>query len=188
MIRKSLLTVITLCIMILFTAAPAASGPPAPGDDFPNIPLKMPENREYRDYLGLKGGKTFSMGDIKARVVIVEVLSMYCPHCQREAPRVNELFRMIEDDASSRGRVKLIGIAAGNSAFEADIFRKKYGIPFPLIDDGDFTLHKALGEVRTPYFFGVVVGEGAPRVVHSKLGGFENPKEFLSEIMKNAGL
>lgn len=92
----------------------------------------MPENESNREYLGLCGKQeTTTLGRIGAEVLIVEIFSMYCPHCQKHAPKANELFHAIEGSDKYRGRIKLIGIGVGNSAFEVDIFRQKYAPPFP---------------------------------------------------------
>jgi peroxiredoxin len=162
--------------------------PPAVGDVFPEIKFSVPEESDYRSYLGLSKGDHFSIQDIKAKVVIVEILSMYCPHCQREAPRVNEFYDLIEKNPSLKGQVKLIGIAAGNSKYEKKVFRERYSILFPLFEDADFELHDILGGVRTPYFIGVKIDGGVPRVFYSKLGGFERADEFLKMMVELSGL
>ncbi|MBW2265747.1 MAG: TlpA family protein disulfide reductase [Deltaproteobacteria bacterium] len=167
----------------------AAQSPPEVGGLLPEIDLSIPKDPEQRNYLGLTGEGSFKIPQIEAQVVIVEIFSMYCPHCQREAPRVNEFFQLMAKHPKLKDRVKLIGIGIGNSVFEVDVFRKNYKVPFPLFADGDFSIHKILGEVRTPYFIGVKIkDDGGHEVFYSKLGGFEKAGDFLQLMMKLSGL
>jgi peroxiredoxin len=179
---------IVLCLSVFVPSLAFDSAPPAVGDVFPEIKFVVPGESDYRTYLGLSKGDYFSIQDIKTKVVVVEVLSMYCPHCQREAPRVNEVYTLIEKNPSLKGAIKLIGIAAGNSAYEKKVFRERYEVPFPLFEDADFELHDILGGVRTPYFIGVRIDSGVPRVFYSKLGGFEKADEFLKMMIELSGL
>jgi peroxiredoxin len=159
------------------------------GQKLPAFSLAVPEDPAHRKYLGLGAGRTFTISQIQARVVIIEIFSMYCPYCQREAPEVNRLYRKIMSNPKLKDKVKLIGIGAGNSAFEVGIFRKRYDIPFPLIADADFTVHKCLGEVRTPYFIAVKIAPaGGQKVIFSKLGGIEGVDQFLNTIVERSGL
>ena len=99
------------------------------------------------------------------------------------------MFRKIESDARLKNRLKLIGIGVGNSAFEVNHFKKTYSIPFPLFPDGDFAIHKKLGEVRTPYFIGIkILNDGTHKIFYSKLGGAKNADELLQKLLKNSGL
>ena len=169
--------------------AHAADSIPAKGAVFPEITLIAPADDVQRSYLGLQGTESFSLSKIKADVVIIEIFSMYCPYCQKEAPLVNELYRTIDKDPSLRDKIKMIGIGAGNTAFEVDIFKNQYGIPFPLFDDPSFTVHKKLGEVRTPYFFVLRMNaDGASRIIYSKVGTIEDPSRFLNLILQDAGM
>ncbi len=99
------------------------------------------------------------------------------------------MFRKIESDHKLKGKVKLIGIGVGNSAYEVGYFKKVYNIPFPLFPDGDYEIHKKLGEVRTPYFIGIrMMPDGSYKVYYSKLGGGDSPDELMKRLLKDSGL
>lgn len=160
---------------------PSVSPPPKEGGVLPEIHLPTPKDPRDKDYLGLSHAKdTFKIPEIKARVVIIEIFSMYCPYCQAEAPRVNELYKTIEDDPDLRNKIKLIGIGARNSSYEIGVFKKRYQVPFPLFPDRSSVHHKALGKVKTPYFIGVKMSDDAThQVFYSKVGRFQSIEQFL---------
>jgi len=181
----------TVAIFILvFNAQPiGANSTPRKGGTLPAIKLDVPKDPAHKSYLGLSGEGLFDISQIKAEVVIIQIFSMYCPLCQREAFRVNELYENIEKNPNARGKLKLVGIGAGNSQFEVDIFLKTYEVPFPLFSDGDFSIHKSLGEVRTPYFIGVKINDdGSREIFYSRVGGFEKAEEFLQLMLELSGL
>ena len=167
----------------------AADKPPQKGETLPSIQLPAPKSPVEKSYLGLSREGFFTIPQIKARVVIIEIFSMYCPYCQKDAPGVNELYQLIEKDPDLKKDIKLIGIGAGNTPYEVGIYKKTYTVAFPLFSDQDFTIHKACGEVRTPYFIVVKINEdGSHRIVHSQLGEYPGPKPFLDLILKSSEL
>jgi peroxiredoxin len=121
------------------------------GDSFPEIPMQMPADPKERAYLGLKKGKTFTLKQVKADLVMVEILSVYCPSCQLQAPVYNKLFNLIENDPKTKGRIKIVGIAAGNGDLEVKDFRDKRKVLFPILPDQNFEMHRAIGGSRTPF-------------------------------------
>ncbi len=170
-------------------AALAATEPPSKGNVLPAINLPVPKNPDEKTYLGLSGSGFFKIPQIKASAVIVEIFSMYCPYCQKDAPGVNELYRLIENNPDIKNKIKIIGIGAGNSSYEVEVFKKTYNVPFPLFPDKDFTIHKACGEVRTPYFMVVKINEdGTHQIVHTQLGGYPGAEPFLELVLKASGL
>lgn len=163
----------------------AAGGPPQEGKALPEFRLSVPQDAGEVRYLGIKGESPFKLSDVQADIVILEIFSMYCPYCQREAPNVNELYKMTESGAASKVRIKLIGIGVGNSPYEVSFFKTQYGVQFPLFADPDFSFHKALGRTRTPCFIAVDVrGKGSPNVLYSKEGSFGTPREFLNLLQE----
>jgi thiol-disulfide isomerase/thioredoxin len=189
--RKKLvpLTVMALLFSMVILSAMAANKPPEKGEQLPVINLPIPKNPEERNYLGLSGSGSFKIPQIKAKVVIIEIFSMYCPYCQKDAPGVNELYRLIENNADIKNKIKLIGIGAGNSSYEVEVFKKTYTVPFPLFPDKDFTIHQACGEVRTPYFMVVKINDdGTHQIVHNQLGNYPGAEPFLDLVLKASGL
>lgn len=168
----------------------AATGPPLTGEPFPDLKLPVPAESEHLKYLGLvpESQPTFTLNQVKANVVILEVFSMYCPYCQNEAPSINALYSRIAERGLD-DRVKLIGLGAGNSPYEVSLFKGKFGIKFPLLPDNDLSLHTALGQVRTPYFIVVSLEpDGKWKVIYSKVGSIGDPEQFLDSIIQTAGL
>ena len=184
-----------LSLLLFFTGcAHQPSGPhpditttPVAGIQLPAISLTSPTDESTRNYLGLSTLKTdtFSPAEIECDILLVEIFSMYCPFCQREAPDVNELFQLMQDDPKLSQKIKLIGIGVGNSAFEVGIFKTKYAVEFPLFADDNFAIHKQIGQVRTPFFIAVSnLGKNKNQVILTKLGGFSSPEKFLRSITK----
>jgi thiol-disulfide isomerase/thioredoxin len=189
---KQILFYLTIMILLLSTLAfpaLAANKPPQKGEVLPVISLPIPKNSDERNYLGLSGSGLFKIPQVKTKVVIVEIFSMYCPYCQKDAPGVNELYRLIENNPDIKNKIKLIGIGAGNSFYEVEVYKKTYTVPFPLFPDKDFTIHKACGEVRTPYFMVVKINEdGTHQIVHNQLGNYPGAEPFLELVLKASGL
>ncbi len=189
---KKILIYLTITILLLSTltfSVLSANKAPEKGEGLPAINLPIPKNPDERNYLGLSGSGSFKIPQIKAKTVIIEIFSMYCPYCQKDAPGVNELYRLIENNADIKNKIKLIGIGAGNSTYEIEVFKKTYQVPFPLFPDKDFAIHKACGEVRTPYFMVVKINEdGTHQIVHTQLGNYPGAEPFLELVLKASGL
>ena len=167
----------------------AADQPPAAGAVFPDITWSAPKTVEAQDYLGVSGKGSFKISQIPAQLVVLEIFSMYCPYCQREAPQVNELYQLLTKRPDLKDKIKIIGVGAGNSAYEVQVFKDKYVVPFPLFPDENFTIHDAVGRVRTPYFFGIRINpDGSNRIIYSKVGTIQDPHQFLELLLKQADL
>ena len=191
MMKKTMIFIAVLAVglCVLYSVSLAAQKQLASGDDLPAIKLPAPQTPAAKSYLGLASGETFAVSQIKAEVLIIEIFNMYCSNCQREAPRVNELYRLINKDQKLKERIKMIGIGAGNTPLEVEVFRKNYQVIFPLFPDEDYAIHKSVGEVRTPFFICAKRNrDGSLKVFHTNKGGFPDAAQFLKEIVTSSGL
>jgi thiol-disulfide isomerase/thioredoxin len=189
--RKIFVLIMFVLTLFLANAVSAAeNSPPKVGSPMPVIDVPMLSNSVDLKYLGLSsGGKSFKINQIKAKVVIIQIYSMYCPYCQAEAPNVNRLYASIENNPALKDKIKIIGIGAGNTQFEVGTYKKKYTVAFPLVPDDDFKIHKIVGEVRTPYFIAIKLNEGGQNeVIYSRLGALGNVDVFLAQLVTLSGL
>lgn len=171
--------------LVLFTGT-AFAEPLQGGQIFPDIILTGNQTQAQLSYLGLSGSGPWQLKNIDADFVIIEIFSMYCPHCQAEAANVNSLFELLKNSKSNK-RIKLIGIGVGNSDFEVNFFRKKYQVKFPLFDDLEYKIHEEVGEPGTPHFFMVKLrGKKELKTETSFAGRMENPKLFLKSLQKTS--
>jgi len=155
-------------------------------DILADLNFNSPENLADKKYLGLSDGKNFKLPQVKARLLIIQIFSMYCPICQRDAHAVNELHDLIQKVPGLRDEVKMLGVGTGNTPYEVNVFREKFKVAFPLIPDDNFAIQKALSdEIRTPTFVLVKpTAAGKLEIVLTKVGEIKESGEFLKKIME----
>ncbi len=173
-------------LAVLLFAGTAFAEPLQVGENFPDLTLTGNQTAAQLSYLGLSGHGPWLLKNIDADFVIIEIFSMYCPHCQAEAVHVNSLFKALKKSKSDK-RIKLIGIGVGNSDFEVNFFRKKYQIEFPLFDDLEYKIHEEVGEPGTPHFYMVKLSDKKElKTVTSFAGRMKDPQHFLKTLQKTS--
>lgn len=138
---------------------------PRKGASIPLFTLNAPATQKDCDYLGVEAGKTFGLADVSADILVLEIIGVYCPQCHQQRPHINRLFHRIQREARLAKKVKFLGIAVGASAMEAAYLVRDARIPYPIITDESFVVHKQLGEPRTPFNL-VTTRDGTVRWVH----------------------
>jgi len=149
---------------------------------FPDFTFKHMLSKGEQTYLGIPQKGFFSFREIRGSLFLIEFLSTYCYNCQKQAPIFNEVYASVEKDPKLKGRVKIIGIAAGNSLAEVKHYKKEYKIPYPILPDSEFDAHNAVGSPRTPFTIWVrkdTQGKGV--VVSTHLGGIESAEKTIEE-------
>lgn len=162
---------------------------PKKGEKLPAISLPVPKNSAEKIYLGLSKDGSFKIHQIKAEVILIKIFNLYCPMCLSTASAMSELHQQIENHPDFKGKVKLIGIGAGNSQSEVEAYKQINNIPFPLFPDQDFSIHKALGEVRTPFFIAIKINrDTSHEIVHTHLGGLTDIQGLLDLMYEAYGI
>ncbi|MBN2298176.1 MAG: redoxin domain-containing protein [Deltaproteobacteria bacterium] len=182
---------VALALFLITTQGPAVYGAEKDySGALKDLKLYVPDKPADRAYLGIKETSgQIPLTKIKADILLIEIFSMYCPHCQKQAPELNNLYQAIDSKEEFRDKIKIIGIGIGNSPYEVGIFKDKYLPPFPLFDDRHSAVVNSFGGVLTPHFFGLRMQEDSSfEVFYSKDGSFTDAEEFLEMIMKSSGI
>lgn len=85
----------------------------------------------------------------------------------------------IQKDPRLGPRVKRLAIAAGGSATELGYGRQEFPIPFPIIRDTQYEIHKLLGEPRTPF---TLLIDRKGKALFTHLGVIEDMESFFNKI------
>lgn len=158
---------------------------PRKGSRMPAIRLTAPASQSDCDYLGVAAQKPFQLADVNSDLIMVEIIGIYCPQCHKQRPHINRLFHRIQKDAMLAEKVKFMGIAVGATAMEAAYLVKDAHIPYPVITDLSFDVHKRLGEPRTPFNI-LTTGDGT--VLWTHLGIIKDMNAFYATLKSLAGL
>ena len=75
--RFKLLGVLATGILCAGGWVEADTQPPPEGGILPDIVLSVPSEPDLQEYLGVTEKKTFTIPEIRAEIVIVEIFSMY---------------------------------------------------------------------------------------------------------------
>lgn len=145
----------------------------------PQFTLNLNGDSSTQKYLGLKNNQTFSISNVQAKLILIEVFSLYCPICQKQAPIANKIYKYIQQNSELSKDIKMIGIGAGNNQREVAVFKEAFRVPFPLFNDPDFVVHKKLGEPRTP---ATIITMKNGKILSIHYGIIENAEEFVQKL------
>jgi peroxiredoxin len=136
------------------------------GDLFPHFPVNSGKDPFQWKYLGFPPGqREVSITDAQADLLVMEVLNVYCFACQSQALAFNQVFRLIQKSPELNGRIKIVGVAIGNTDEEAEDFRSQYGLKFPVIADSAARAAKLIGPDLSPPFSVYICRDASGKLV-----------------------
>jgi len=173
-------------MLLLLLSACLATTPDWQRTSLPPLVIPAPTRAADRQYLGLAPETTsFTLDQIKGRLVVLEFILAQCPHCQHEAPKMKQFYELVQERGFS-DRIKFVSIALGNTPLETGLFRDRYQVPFPLIPNPGKYVTK-VEATPTLYFLQPESGGGA-RVLYEAVGRLPDAEKLLQQAIELGGL
>jgi peroxiredoxin len=180
------------------TSTPQAANPgttPNSQPANPQVPTPLKPGTVAPDFtLPAPDGKTYSLSQYKGKVVLLELFAPWCPHCQADAPALNEVHEKYKDkgvqiiavSASPWGRTLEEDRAAQReptpiSMADVTWFRDTFKVPFPILFDKDVKVGADYGLAFYPTIY-IIDKDG--KVASEPAGDFvvENGKPVSSRV------
>jgi len=118
-------------------------------------------------------GNSLTLSSLRGKVVLLEFMEPWCPHCQHMASVLDSLYSQY-----GSGNVVFISVAGpwnGATADDAANFIRNYGTSWVFLYDSSGTVFNEYGVQATPTFF--IIGKDGS--ISSTLNG-EQPSDALS--------
>ncbi len=170
-----------LLLTLLATCPVQAAELPKEGETLPRLTIVTPALEKDSQYLGLDTHGTFTIQDLDYSLLLLELVGVYCPYCHIQAPLFNSLFKRLAR-AKLDDRVKMLAVASGATEPEVAQLRKHSSYAYPVLRDEDYSMHKLLGEPKTPFTI-LINKEG--KILYTKMGVIEDI-DALFEIIRKA--
>ncbi len=178
--KKSIALGCCLALVLCFCAAPLfAEAEPKVGQVLGPVKFAKPLTDEDAKYLGLPKAEEFTIKDVKSPYILIEQFNNMCPHCMHQAPGLNELYNLVQQDAALKDKVKFMSVGQGNDEMQVKMWKAFQKVPFAVIPDPNATLGKALN--FTPYPVTMLVDKSG-KILWVEIGAFESADEALKGI------
>ena len=100
-----------------------------------------------------------------------------------QAPFLNQLYNMVQQDAALKDKIKFMAVGQGNAPEKVKMWQAFHKVPFPVLADPDSALGKALN--FTPYPVTMLLDQTG-KILWVHVGAFDNAEEVFKEIKKIA--
>jgi thiol-disulfide isomerase/thioredoxin len=179
MLKKSVFSLLGILLLLLSVAALPALGYVEAGNKLGDLEFPAPLAADDATYLGVPAGKPFKLSQIAAPYVLVEVFATGCSHCFTHAPHFNTLYGLINKDAATAGKVKVMGLASGDSPDNVATWKKTLKVPFALVPDSDSKTSGKINIMGTPT---TILLNKKGDVLYAKAGAFPDVEAFLKDL------
>lgn len=164
--------------LVLLLSLPAQAQVKA-GDSVGNLEFPAPLSGEDAKYLGVAPDKPFRLSDLNAPYLLLEAFATSCSHCFHQAPGLNKLFDLIQQDPKLAAKVRILGVGGGDNRFAIMMWKRQLQVPFPLLPDLDLKVINKLNILGTPT---TILLDRQGKVLLAHAGVFEDVHGFFKEI------
>lgn len=175
--RKTMLMALAVCLTIWLAMGSLASAAP-PQNKIANLKFSGTLSEADQKYLGLEKPGAFTLQDIKAPYVLIEIMRTTCPHCVEQAPALNQLYKLV---ANSDLKDKLKFISVGESDHESALqqFKAAHKVLFALVPDPDWAIGSVFTISGTPT---TVLVDKSGKVLLVEDGAFDSAGAMFKKI------
>ena len=166
-----------LFLLTILCATTSFAQPPKPGDVLPAFTMDALAIEKDAATLGLAANAPFTLRDIDAPYVLIEIIGVYCPICHEQAPALTKLYKRMKKTKLDK-KIKMLGIAAGGTPMEVKYIRDREYV-YPVAHDTEFKIYNALSEPKTPFTM-IVDKQGT--VLYTNLGIIPEINAFFRKI------
>ena len=170
---------IVACTSIFLPSIGAFCADPGEKEETVQFALPPPDSAQTQAYLGLDTMKPFKVSDIRAKIVVIELMSARCPHCQANAPTMNDIYKTIKAD-SGLADVKVVAIAIADDKTGVETFKKQFKTPFPILLDENREISHSMSGLATPNTMVVSTEEG--KVLFTHAGVIPDADAFVKQV------
>ena len=168
-----------LALLLFFCASPllAAEKEPTLGQVLGPVKFAKPLTDDEAKYLGVTG--EFTIKDVKSPYILIEQFNTMCPHCMKQAPVLNQIYELVQNDPALKDKIKFMSVSQGNDEMQVKAWKVIQKVPFAVIQDPNSTLGKALN--FSPYPVSMLVDKSG-KIVWVEIGEFESAEAALKGI------
>ena len=134
---KNLISIFTICVVIIFLAGceqrPQVAAIYKKAPDFTLADIK---------------GKTWTLSDLRGKVVFVNFWATWCAPCIEEMPSMQKLYSRLSKD-----QFEMLAVLSKDDLAKAEKFAAKLGITMPILNDPASTIGPKYGLTGLPDTF-----------------------------------
>lgn len=175
--RKTALKALAGCLTILLAFNSLSSSAPV-NTKIADLKFSGTISEADQKYLGLEKPGAFSLQDIKAPYVLIEIMRTTCPHCVEQAPALNQLYSLVAK-SDLKDKVKFIAVGSSDNATSLQRFKAAHKVPFAMVADPEWEIGTAFNISGTPT---TVVVDKSGKVLLMEDGAFDSAGQVFKKI------